>query len=78
LGHLLAIKVTAANEQERQQTGDLARQVQEATGNNVELAYVDQSYTGEEPANQAAAAGIQLMVVRLPGAKRGFVLMPRR
>lgn len=78
LGHLLAIKVTAADEQERQHAGDLARQVQEATGDHVELAYVDQGYTGEGPASQAEAVGIQLAVVRLPEAKRGFVLMPRR
>ncbi len=39
---------------------------------------MDQGYTGEEPASQAEAAGIKLVVVRLPEAKRGFVLMPRR
>ena len=33
--------------------GDLAEQIQEATGQNVQLAYVDQGYTGEEPARQA-------------------------
>ena len=29
---------------------ELAEAVQEATGESVELAYVDQGYTGEEPA----------------------------
>lgn len=48
LGHLLAFKVTAANEQERVQVGDLAKQIQEVTGNHVELAYVDQGYTGQQ------------------------------
>ncbi len=78
LGHLLALRVTPANAQERAQVGDLADAVQEATGNTVELAWVDQGYTGDDPAEEAEARGIELAVVRLPGAKRGFVLLPRR
>ena len=58
--------------------GELAEQVQESTGEAVELAYVDQGYTGEEAAEAAAANGIRLEVVKLPEAKRGFVLLPRR
>lgn len=46
LGNLLAVVVTAANEQDRQQVGALAQQVQDVTDQNVELAYVDQGYTG--------------------------------
>ena len=52
LGHLLAVKVTAANEQERAHVGELAAQIQQATGDNVGLAYVDQGYTGAEAARQ--------------------------
>lgn len=78
LGHLLALKVTAANEQERAQVGELAAQIQQATGDNVELAWVDQGYTGEQPAQDAAAHGIRLEVVKLSEAKKGFVLLPRR
>src|SRR5476651_489497 len=78
LGHLLALKVTPANEQERAQVGDLIRDVQEVTGENVEVAFVDQGYTGNEPAEQAAKQGVRLMVVKLEEAKRGFVLLPRR
>lgn len=78
LGHLLALVVTPASDQERAQVGELARQVQEATQKNVDLAYVDQGYTGEKPAAEAAAHGIQLEVVKLAEAKRGFVLLPRR
>ena len=78
LGHLLAAHVTAANAQERAQVGELAAQVQEITGESVELAYVDQGYTGDEPARQAAACGIRLEVVKHAEAKRGFVLLPRR
>lgn len=78
LGHLLALLVTPANEQERAQVEALAKAVQETTGESVELAYVDQGYTGDEPAQAAAAHGIQLEVVKLPEAKRGFVLLPRR
>jgi transposase len=77
LGHLLALLVTPANEQERAQVAELATAVQAVTGDHVELAYVDQGYTGDEPA-AAAAQGIQLAVVKLPEAQRGFVLLPRR
>ena len=78
LGHLLALLVTAANEQERAQVGALAAAVQDATGETVEVAFVDQGYTGEEPAEAAAGHGIRLEVVKLPEAKRGFVLLPCR
>jgi transposase len=40
LGHLLALKVTAANEQERAQVGDLVAEVQKVTGEKVEVAFV--------------------------------------
>jgi transposase len=78
LGHLLALHVTAANEQDRAQVGKLAKAVQEETGKSVELAYVDQGYTGTEPAKAAKKKGIELSVVKLPEAKKGFVLLPRR
>lgn len=78
LGHLLALRVTPANEQDRARVGELAAAVQEATGSTVEVAFVDQGYTGERPAAEAAARGIELVVVKLDEAKRGFVLLPRR
>jgi len=78
LGHLLALVVTPANEQERAQVADLAAAVQEVTGEHVELAFVDQGYTGEDVAAAAQAHGIELEVVKLSAAKRGFVLLPRR
>jgi transposase len=78
LGQLLAVHVTPANEQERAQVGELARQVQQATGQAVKIAFADQGYTGEEPAQAARHEGIELQVVKLPEAKKGFVLLPRR
>ena len=78
LGHLLALHVTPADEQDREQVGELAEAVQEATGESVELAYVDQGYTGERPASEAQAHGMRLEVVKHTEAKRGFVLLPRR
>ena len=78
LGNLLALKVTPANEQERAQVADLAAKVQKATDYHVELAFVDQGYTGDEPAKEAAAQCIKLEVVKHTEAKRGFVLLPRR
>jgi transposase len=78
LGHVLALTVTAADQQERAQVADLAAQIQEVTGDHVELAYVDQGYTGEQAAEDAQAHNIRLEVVKLSEAKRGFVLLPRR
>lgn len=78
LGHLLALYVTPANVQERAMVADLAAQVREETGDQGTLAYVDQGCRGEEPAQAAAEHGIALEVVKLPEAKHGFVLLPRR
>ena len=78
LGYLLALHVTPASVDDRAEVGRLAEAVQEATGQNVELAFVDQGYTGERAADAAKAHGIALDVVKLPEAKKGFVLLPRR
>jgi transposase len=78
LGNLLALNVTAANEQERDQVGELAAKVQEVTGDTVDKAFADQGYTGENAAQQASEHGIKLEVVKHTEAKKGFVLLPRR
>jgi transposase len=78
LGHLLAVHVTAADEQDRTQVKHLAEPVQEVTGHAVEVALVDQGDTGEQPVQDAAEQGRHLAVVKLPEAKPGFVLLPRR
>ena len=75
LGHLLALHVTAPDEQDRAQVGMLAEQI---TGESVELAYVDQGYAGENAAQTAEKHGVQLEVVKHTEAKRGFVLLQRR
>ncbi len=78
LGHLLALHVTPANEQDRAQVDRLAEAVQVATGESVMLAFVDRGYTGEPAREAASGHGIELEVVRLPEARKGFVLLPRR
>jgi transposase len=78
LGQLLALRVTPANEDDRAQVGEVVQAVQALTGAKVDLAYVDQGYTGEAAAAAAAQHGVKLEVVKLPQAKRGFVLLPRR
>jgi transposase len=70
--------VTPANEQERAQVQSLAQAVQRETGGTMRVAFVDQGYTGEAPAQAAQAEGIALHVIKLPEAKKGFVLLPRR
>ena len=78
LGHLLALAVTPANEQDRAQVGQLAEAVQTEVQEPVKVAFVDQGYTGDQPADAAAQQGIELLVVKHHEAKRGFVLLPRR
>ena len=78
LGHLLALHVTAADEQDREQVETLAEAVQQITGESIDLAYVDQGYAGENAAQAAAQHGIQLEVAKHTKAKRGFMLLPRR
>ena len=78
LGEALALLVTPANASERAQVKALAAAVQEVTGQSVEVGFVDQGYTGDEPAAAAQEHGIRLEVVKLPEAKKGFVLLPRR
>ncbi len=78
LGELLALSVSPANEDDREQVGKLAEKIQQATGENVELAYVDQGYMGEKASAEAKEHGIRLEVVKQEEARRGFVLLPRR
>ena len=78
LGHLLALVVTPANEQERAQVAALCQAVQEATGGSVTVGFVDQGYTGDDPAQAAKEQGMELEVVQLSEAKKGFVLLPKR
>jgi transposase len=78
VGHLLAAYVTAASEQDRSHVTTLAATVQEATGATVEVAFVDQGYTGVQAAQDAQAQHMRLEVVKLPEAKKGFVLLPTR
>ena len=75
LGHLLALRVTAAHVNERAEVGALTREVQAVTDNNVDVAFVDQGYDGP---NAAAANDVELVVVKRPEAKKGFVVLPRR
>ena len=68
LGHLLALHVTPANADDRAEVGRIAKAIQAETGESVEIAFVDQGYTGKKPAAAAAEHGIALEVVKLPEA----------
>jgi transposase len=57
---------------------ELARQVQQATGEIGKFTFADQGYTREDPAQAARDQGIDLHVVKLDEAKKGFVLLPQR
>jgi len=78
LGDLLALLVTPANEQDRDQVQQLTPKVQEVPGETIEMAFVDEGYIGEKAAQAAEGEGIRLEVIKLPDVKKGFVLLPRR
>lgn len=42
------------------------------------MAFNDLGYTGEKPSQAALEEGIDLRVIKLPEAKKSFVLLPRR
>src|SRR6266516_73817 len=71
LGYLLALHVTAADAQDRAQVEEMTKRIQAETGESVQVAFVDQGYTGTQPAADAASHGIRLEVVKLPQAKPG-------
>jgi hypothetical protein len=78
LGHLLGLQITPTNEGDRAQVATLSKAVQETNGQSGQAAFADQDYTGDDAAEAAEAAekeGIQLEVVKLAEAKRGFVLL---
>ena len=57
---------------------DLIKDVQGATGEHVDVAYVGQGYTSEVPKQDAAQQGVNVIVIKLQEAKRGFALLPKR
>lgn len=77
LGHLLALRAAAADQGDRAQVEALAEEMQQVTGGTVEMAYVDQGYTGPVAAEAAQSHGMRLEIVKHPLARRGFVLLPR-
>jgi transposase len=78
LGNLLALHVTPADTDDRAEVGRLTQAVQAVTDESVNVAFADQGYNGPNAASAAQANGIELVIVRLPEAKKGFVLLPRR
>ncbi len=60
LGRLLALSVTSADQGDRAQVEALAEDMQQVTGGTVEMAYVDQGYTGSTAAEAAQSHGIRL------------------
>jgi transposase len=78
MGHLLALHVTPASADDRAEVGRLLDAAQDAVQGNLEVAFADQGYNGEKAETAAAEQGVELVIVRLPEAKKGFVLLPIR
>lgn len=61
-----ALKVTAAPNGDREQFAAVIEEVRQVAGGSVELAYVDQGYTGDHAAEAAQQHGIRLSLVKHP------------
>lgn len=78
LGYPLAVQAMPADEQDRAQVAPLLDQVQEVTGRNVEVAYADQAYSGEDTAAVTQTQGVELVIVKREKGQKGFVVLPKR
>ncbi len=70
LGHLLALRVTPADQGDRAQVKTLAQDIKQVTGGTVEMAYVHQGYTGQAAAEppKATACGSKWPITPWPNA----------
>jgi transposase len=66
LGHLLALHVTPASAEDRGEVERLTRTVQAVTNDTVELAWVDQGYTGERAATPQPNTALHLRLSNCP------------
>ncbi len=78
LGHILALHVTPASADDRSQVGRLAEAMKAATDESVEIAFVDQGYTGERPAKAAAGKASNFGSGETARGQARLVLLPRR
>jgi transposase len=78
LGHPLAMHASPADEQDRAHVAPLLDKVQDVTGGNVEVAYADQAYSGEETAAVAQTQGVELVIVKREKGQKDFTVLPKR
>lgn len=78
MGNVMTLLVTPGNEQDREQVYDLCREVQQVTGDHIDVVIADQGYTGEQPQIDASLNDVELVVVKRPTGATGFVLLPLR
>lgn len=78
MGNVIALLVSSANEQDREQVYELCREVQQITGDNIDVAIADEGYTGEQAEIDAAVNDVDLVVVKRPSGAQGFILLPLR
>lgn len=78
MGNVIALLVSSANEQDREQVYEVCREVQQITGDNIDVVIADEGYTGEQAEIDAAVNGVDLVVVKRPSGTQGFILLPLR
>lgn len=61
LGHVITLLVTPADEQDRDQVYDLCHQIQEVTGDQVDVVLADGGYIGEQAETDAALLDVELV-----------------
>lgn len=77
-GNLLALLVTPANQSDRDNAYDLAVKVQQATDESVKVWFADGAYSGQTTADNLAACGLELVVVKRRNGQAGFKVFPKR
>lgn len=78
MGNVIALLVSSAKEQDREQVYEGCREVQQITGDNIDVVIADEGYTGEQAEIDAAVNGVDLVVVKRPSGTQGFILLPLR
>lgn len=75
---MLTLLVTSGDEQDCDQVYEMCRELQQLTGDHIDVVLADQGYTGEQASTDAAFNDIALVIVKRPTGAQGFVLLPKR
>lgn len=76
-GDPLAVTANSVDGLDREHVGELLEKVRAAPEHQDEVAFADQGYTCPAAAAEAREVAVAVTVIKLPGTKDGFSLLPR-